>query len=151
VAVEVRPHGDGPEAAARRARYAALAVAARRNEAVAVLLGHTREDQAETVLLALARGAGGRGLAGMPSRRDINDVPFLRPLLDVARTDTAAACAAEGLVPWLDPHNEDPRFARSRVRSALPLLAELLGAGVVSNLARSARLVAADAAALDQW
>jgi tRNA(Ile)-lysidine synthase len=151
VTVDATPHGDGPEAAARRARYEALATAARRDHAVAVLLGHTREDQAETVLLALARGAGVRGLAGMPSRREIHGVPFLRPLLDVARADTVAACAADGLVPWADPHNEDPRFARSRVRAALPLLAELLGAGVVTNLARSARLVANDASALDQW
>jgi len=151
VTVDATPRGDGPEAAARTARYAALAAAARRDGAVAVLLGHTREDQAETVLLALARGAGVRGLAGMPSRREVHGVPFLRPLLDVARSDTIGACAADGLVPWADPHNEDPRFARSRVRAALPLLAELLGAGVVANLARSARLVAADSSALDDW
>jgi tRNA(Ile)-lysidine synthase len=103
------------------------------------------------VLLALARGAGARGLSGMPVRRDIGGVAFLRPLLDVVRADTADACAELGLVPWIDPHNDDPRFTRSRVRSALPLLSELLGSGVVANLARTARLVAADTAALDGW
>jgi tRNA(Ile)-lysidine synthase len=151
VSVDATPRGDGPEAAARAARYAALADVARRERAPIVLLGHTREDQAETVLLALARGAGARGLSGMPMRRDIGGVAFLRPLLDVARTDTADACVELGLVPWTDPHNDDARFARSRVRSALPLLSELLGSGVVANLARTARLVAADTAALDGW
>ncbi len=151
VEVDATPHGDGPEAAARSARYAALADAARREHAPVVLLGHTREDQAETVLLALARGAGVRGLSGMPVRRDADGVAFLRPLLDVARADTADACVELGLVPWTDPHNDDARFARSRVRSALPLLSELLGPGVVANLARTARLAAADTAALDGW
>ncbi|MBL7254449.1 tRNA lysidine(34) synthetase TilS [Paractinoplanes lichenicola] len=136
----------GPEAAARTARYAALEAAAARAGAAAVLLGHTRDDQAETVLLALARGAGPRGLAGMPARKGI----FVRPLLDVARADTRKACAAQGLVPWEDPHNSDPAFARSRVRgTALPALVEALGPAVVANLARSALMIAADNEALD--
>lgn len=136
----------GPEAAARTARYEALTSAAVRLGAVAVLLGHTRDDQAETVLLALARGAGPRGLAGMPAVKGI----FLRPLLDVARADTRKACAALGLVPWEDPHNADPSFARSRVRgSALPALVDALGPAVVANLARSAAQIAQDNAALD--
>lgn len=136
----------GPEAAARTARYAALADFATRVGAVAVLLGHTRDDQAETVLLALARGAGPRGLSGMPARKGI----FLRPLLDVARADTRKACAALGLTPWEDPHNSDPAFARSRVRGkALPALIEALGPAVVANLARSAAMIAADNEALD--
>ncbi|HET6534194.1 MAG TPA: tRNA lysidine(34) synthetase TilS, partial [Actinoplanes sp.] len=130
VAVEVTRHG-GPEAAARSARYAALRAAARRHHAAAVLLGHTRDDQAETVLLALARGAGPRGLAGMPRHRDV----FIRPLLDVARADTRKACAALGLSPWDDPHNSDPAYARSRVRQdALPALIRALGPAVVDNL-----------------
>jgi tRNA(Ile)-lysidine synthase len=136
----------GPEAAARTARYEALSAVAVRAGAVAVLLGHTRDDQAETVLLALARGAGPRGLAGMPQRKGI----FRRPLLDVSRADTRKACAAQGLVPWDDPHNVDPAFARSRVRgAALPALVEALGPAVVANLARSAAQIAADNAALD--
>jgi tRNA(Ile)-lysidine synthase len=144
VRVDGRP--GGPEAAARAARYEALSSAAAEHGAVAVLLGHTRDDQAETVLLALARGSGPRGLAGMPERRGI----FLRPLLDVARADTRKACAALGLVPWDDPHNVDPSFARARVRSdAVPALVAALGPDVVANLARSAPMIAADNEALD--
>lgn len=136
----------GPEAAARTARYDALAGAADRADASAVLLGHTRDDQAETVLLALARGSGPRGLAGMPYRRGI----LRRPLLDVSRADTRKACAALGLVVWSDPHNTDPAYARSRVRAeALPALVAALGPAVVDNLARSATLIAADNTALD--
>jgi len=144
VSVGGRP--GGPEAAARDARYEALSAVAARCGAAAVLLGHTRDDQAETVLLALARGSGPRGLAGMPYRKGI----FRRPLLDVARADTRKACAAQGLVPWDDPHNVDPAYARSRVRgAALPALVEALGPAVVANLARSAGQIAADNAALD--
>ncbi|BAL93026.1 hypothetical protein AMIS_78060 [Actinoplanes missouriensis 431] len=137
----------GPEAAARTARYEALSAAATELGAAAVLLGHTRDDQAETVLLALARGAGPRGLSGMPGRRGV----FRRPMLDVARADTRKACAALGLAPWEDPHNSDPAYARSRVRaSVLPVLVDALGPAVVSNLARTASLVAADSEALDE-
>jgi tRNA(Ile)-lysidine synthase len=137
----------GPEAAARTARYAALEDAARAHGAAAVLLGHTRDDQAETVLLALARGAGPRGLAGMPERRGV----FVRPFLDVSRADARAACTGLGLTPWDDPHNADPAYARSRVRAdLLPALVDALGPGVVQNLARTARLLAADTAALDE-
>ncbi|MEV4384977.1 tRNA lysidine(34) synthetase TilS [Micromonospora sp. NPDC049580] len=153
VAVRVRVAGrpGGPEAAAREARYEALTEAARQHEAVAVLTGHTRDDQAETVLLALARGAGPRGLAGMPSRRELAGVPLLRPLLEIGREQTRAACAALGLSAWQDPHNTDPSYARSRVRAdVLPALVRALGPGVVDNLARTARLVAADNAALDE-
>jgi tRNA(Ile)-lysidine synthase len=137
----------GPEAAARTARYAALETAADALGAAAVLLGHTRDDQAETVLLALARGAGPRGLAGMPPRRGV----FRRPLLDVARSDTRKACAALGLAPWEDPHNTDPAYARSRVRgTALPTLVAELGPAVIGNLARTAALLAADNETLDE-
>ncbi|MEV4495080.1 tRNA lysidine(34) synthetase TilS [Micromonospora arborensis] len=151
VRVEVAGRPGGPEAAAREARYEALTEAARQQNAVAVLTGHTRDDQAETVLLALARGAGPRGLAGMPARRDLAGVPLLRPLLEIGREQTRAACAALGLSPWQDPHNTDPSYARSRVRAdLLPALVRALGPGVVDNLARTARLVAADNAALDE-
>jgi tRNA(Ile)-lysidine synthase len=136
----------GPEAAARAARYEALDQAAREHEAAAVLLGHTLDDQAETVLLGLARGSGARSLAGMPERRD----PYRRPLLGLRRATTAAACADLGLRPWQDPHNRDARFARARVRQqALPALEDALGPGVAEALARTASQLRADADCLD--
>ncbi|WP_329106259.1 tRNA lysidine(34) synthetase TilS [Micromonospora sp. NBC_01699] len=148
--VRVAGRPGGPEAAARQARYQALVEVARRYDAAAVLLGHTRDDQAETVLLALARGAGPHGLSGMPVRREVDGVPLLRPLLDVDREQTRKACAALGLSPWEDPHNTDPGYARARVRAdLLPALVATLGPGVVANLARTARLVAEDTAVLD--
>jgi tRNA(Ile)-lysidine synthase len=132
--------GDG-EDAARRARYAALD----RLDGT-VLLGHTRDDQAETVLLGLARGSGARSLAGMPERRG----HYVRPFLHLARETTVRACAALGLTPWHDPANDDPRFARARVRSdALPTLEKALGPGVAEALARTADLLRDDADALD--
>jgi tRNA(Ile)-lysidine synthase len=150
VAVDVEGRPGGPEAAAREARYLALLDAARAVDANSLLLGHTRDDQAETVLLALARGAGPRGMAAMPERRDVEGVALLRPLLGMSRDETRKACAALGLTPWEDPHNLDPSYARSRVRSsALPALVDALGPGVVSNLARTAGLLAQDAQALD--
>src|SRR6266851_3155153 len=136
----------GPEAAARAARYAALDEVARGTGAAAVLLGHTRDDQAETVLLGLARGSGARSLAGMPARRG----QYRRPLLAVRRTATGAACAELGLEPWQDPHNRDFRFARARVRhQALPALEAALGPGVAEALARTASQLRADAECLD--
>jgi tRNA(Ile)-lysidine synthase len=146
--VDGRP--GGPEAAARAARYEALTDAARRLGAVAVLIGHTRDDQAETVLLALARGAGPRGVAAMPATRDLDGIALLRPLLQVGRADTVAACAALGLSPWRDPHNTDPAYARARLREVFPALVDALGPGLVTNLARSAGLAAADAEVLDE-
>ena len=137
--------GGGPEDAARTARYAALTRAADDAGATAVLLGHTRDDQAETVLLALARGSGTRSLAGMAAVRD----RWRRPLLGLPRTTTRAACAALGLTPWADPHNEDPRFTRVRARALLPLLERELGPGLVAGLARTAALARDDADALD--
>jgi len=114
VAVTVPPPATaaGPEAAARSVRYAALDQAAAAHGAVAVLLGHTLDDQAETVLLGLARGSGGRSLAGMPARRG----RYRRPLLAVRRASTAAACADLDLKPWQDPHNADFRFTRQGER-----------------------------------
>ncbi|ASW57033.1 tRNA lysidine(34) synthetase TilS [Plantactinospora sp. KBS50] len=151
VPTRVAGRPGGPEAAARSARYEVLAEAARRHGAVAVLLGHTRDDQAETVLLALARGAGPRGLAGMPPVRHVHGVRLVRPLLAVTREQTRAACGALGLCPWEDPHNTDPSYARARVRAtALPALTAALGPGVRDNLARTAQLLAADTAALDE-
>ena len=135
VAVEVADAGAGPEASARVARYAALEDATRGST---ILLGHTRDDQAETVLLGLARGSGLRALAGMPAARG----PFRRPLLDVTRATTADACAELGLSVWDDPMNADRRYARVRVREvALPVLEEQLGPGIRDALARSATLL----------
>ncbi|MFD1539068.1 tRNA lysidine(34) synthetase TilS [Nonomuraea guangzhouensis] len=138
----------GPEAAARDARYAALAEAADKLQAAAVLLGHTRNDQAETVLLGLARGSGLRSLSGMAPVTG----RYRRPLLSLSRATTVAACAALGLSPWDDPHNEDPRYTRVRVRTrVLPLLESELGPGVADALARTADLAREDADALDTW
>ena len=136
----------GPEAAARVARYGALDEAAIACGAAAILLGHTLDDQAETVLLGLARGSGGRSLAGMPLRRG----PYRRPLLGVRRATTSAACAELGLEPWQDPHNRDFRFARARVRhQALPALEAAIGPGVAEALARTASQLRADTECLD--
>lgn len=138
----------GPEAAARDARYAALAEAADRAGAVAVLLGHTRDDQAETVLLGLARGSGPRSLSGMAPVQG----RYRRPFLGLGRATTVAACAALGLDVWDDPHNDDPRFTRVRVRKqVIPHLEAELGPGVADALARTAELAREDADALDQW
>jgi tRNA(Ile)-lysidine synthase len=141
---------DGPgglEAAARAARYGALEKVAADAGAAAVLLGHTLDDQAETVLLGLARGSGPRSLAGMPPRRGL----FVRPLLGVRRPVTAQACAALGLSVWSDPHNTDRRFARVRVRlDALPALEAALGPGVTEALARTADQLRNDAEVLDE-
>lgn len=145
-AVSVEVGGDGgPEGAAREARYAALDAAAERHGASAVLLGHTRDDQAETVLLALVRGAGPRGVAGMRAVRG----RYRRPLLGLARADTHAVCEERGLKPWSDPHNTDPRYLRSALRPTLDALVEVLGEGLVANLARTAALVGADTDYLD--
>ncbi|SIR89558.1 tRNA lysidine(34) synthetase TilS [Microbacterium sp. RURRCA19A] len=140
---------NGPEAAAREARYAALTRVAAETGADAVLLGHTLDDQAETVLLGLARGSGATSLSGMaPERRDATGPVWLRPMLGVRRETTVAACAAEGLEPWTDPHNADPVFARVRVReTVLPVLERELGPGVAEALARTAEQLREDAAA----
>ncbi|MEU6699915.1 tRNA lysidine(34) synthetase TilS [Pseudonocardia sp. NPDC046786] len=136
----------GTEAAARRARRAAL-LAARPGPSSPVLLGHTLDDQAETVLLGLARGSGARSLAGMR----LWSAPWLRPLLGLRRADTVAACAELGLPVWDDPHNADPRFTRVRLRrEVLPLLEEVLGGGVAPALARTAAQLADDDAALTE-
>jgi tRNA(Ile)-lysidine synthase len=146
VRAAVTGRGQGPEAAARAARYAALDECARATGAAVILLGHTLDDQAETVLLGLARGSGARSLAGMAP----GSGRYLRPLLAVRRAQTRAACAAAGLEPWEDPHNSDPAYARARVRNQiLPVLEELLGPGVAEALARTADQLRADADALD--
>lgn len=137
---------EGPEAAARRVRYQALAASADRHGAAAVLLGHTRDDQAEQVLLGLVRGSGVRSLAGIPPRRG----QVRRPLLQITREQTEASCAELDLTPWHDPHNDDDAFTRVRVRRALRDLESDLGPGIRDALARTAEQVRADADLLDK-
>lgn len=146
VRVQVADGGSGPEAEARRARYTALERAADRLGAARVLLGHTRDDQAEQVLLGLVRGSGARSLAGMPARRG----RLVRPFLALDRATTRAACEAQGLAPWEDPHNADETYLRVRARRLLGELEAGLGPGVAAALARSADLLRQDADALDE-
>lgn len=160
--VEVQDRG-GPEAAARDARYGALHELALELRAHAVLTAHTRDDQAEQVLLGLARGSGLRALAGIPPRREFGEFPgtsdrgpvlLIRPFLcerpEITRGVTERACAELGIDPWYDPHNADPAYARARARaSVLPVLEEQLGPGVSAALARTADLAREDAEALD--
>jgi tRNA(Ile)-lysidine synthase len=145
---DVMAPGLGPEAAARAARYALLDQVRERFEAQTVLLGHTRDDQAETVLMGLARGSGGRAIAGM--RRSFDH--YRRPLLDVSHADTVTACQVEGLDVWEDPHNRDDSYTRVRVRRrVLPVLEDELGPGVTESLARTADLLRADMELLDAY
>ncbi|MCW4385417.1 tRNA lysidine(34) synthetase TilS [Salinibacterium sp. SYSU T00001] len=168
--------GGGPEAAARAARYAGLAAVAAELAASAVLLGHTLDDQAETVLLGLARGSGPRSLAGMAPRAELppataegrqihapgghegefgvphDAIALVRPLLGLRRTTTVQACADAGLEPWDDPHNTDAAYSRVRVRhDVLPVLERELGPGVAEALARTAEQLREDADALDTF
>jgi len=139
---------DGLEASARRARYSALESVAEKYNAKLVFLGHTLNDQAESVLLGLARGSGARSLSGMARCTG----KYCRPLLEITRSETLAACVENKLTPWVDPHNSDSRFARVRVRTdALPKLEESIGPGITEALARSADLLRDDADALDGW
>ncbi|HJV09344.1 MAG TPA: tRNA lysidine(34) synthetase TilS [Acidimicrobiales bacterium] len=125
--------GPNLEARARAARYAVLPPD--------VLTGHTADDQAETVLLNLLRGAGLDGLAGMR--------PENHPILDLRRHETEALCRAEGLQPIHDPSNHDPAHRRNRVRHELiPLMNDIAQRDVVPILARQAKLLRDDAAAL---
>lgn len=149
--VSVDRAGYGPEMAARLARYAALNDIAAQLHADAVLLGHTRDDQAETVLLGLARGSGTRSLSGMSARHTIAGVLYLRPFLNVTRQETETICRVEGLDPWHDPSNSDTALMRSRIRHrVLPFLEEHMGPGVSNALARTASVLEADADFLDE-
>ncbi len=161
----------GPEAAARDARYQAFVDALGRLDASAVLLGHTLDDQAETVLLGLARGSGAASLQGMaavvplevpktglPGGADGQNVAphvrglVVRPLLGVRRATTEAFCADSGLEAWHDPHNADPAYTRVRVRTqVLPMLEDALGPGIAEALARTADQLREDSQALDHF
>jgi len=139
---------DGLEASARRARYGLFEQALDTYSSRAFFLGHTLNDQAETVLLGLARGSGPRSLSGMA---EINGA-YVRPLLNIARSITESACREAGIEFWIDPHNSNPDFARVRVRqNVLPILESEIGPGVIEALARTAKLLRQDDEALDEW
>ena len=139
---------DGLEASARRARYEALNDVAKEINAAAIFLGHTKDDQAETVLLGLARGSGTRSLSGMAQRID----NYRRPLLSITRLQTEEACIEAGIKFWRDPHNQSMEYTRVRVReNVLPLMEKEIGPGIADALVRSAKLLRDDADALDQW
>jgi len=137
---------SGLEAGARDARYQALSTCASQEKATKVFLGHTRDDQAETVLLGLARGSGTRSLSGMAIENGI----YIRPLLQITREETVLACKEVGVEPWNDPHNGNTEFSRVRVRTEiLPVMEEKLGPGIAAALSRSASILRDDADALD--
>ena len=145
VSVEIT---EGLEASARKARYAALDSVGEKLNAVAIFLGHTRDDQAESVLLGLARGSGTRSLSGMAPHHG----KYIRPLLSITREQTEKLCNELSLDAWQDPHNKDAQFARVRVRTvAIPSLEKTIGPGISEALARSAELLRHDADALDAW
>ena len=149
--VQVPVGNMGPEMAARTARYTAFEKAVEATGARAVLLGHTLDDQAETVLLGLSRGSGTRSLAGMPPMRIEGGVTYLRPFLGLRRTDMLDICDAENLTPWIDPTNTDQSLMRARIRhSVLPYLEEHLGGDVARSLARTASVAGPDAEYLDE-
>ena len=149
--VQVPVGNMGPEMAARTARYSAFTKAVEATGARAVLLGHTLDDQAETVLLGLSRGSGTRSLAGMPPVRVEEGVTYLRPFLGLRRTDMLDICDAETLTPWIDPTNADQSLMRARIRhSVLPYLEEHLGGDVARSLARTASVAGPDAEYLDE-
>ena len=136
----------GMEAAARRARYEALDAEADRIGAVAIFLGHTEDDLAETVLLGLARGSGTRSLSGMA----FHVGRYVRPFLELTRAQVLTACKESGIEFWSDPQNEELSFARVRVRNEiLPKMEKEIGPGISKALARTSRILREDADALD--
>jgi tRNA(Ile)-lysidine synthase len=138
---------SGVEADARKARYTALDAIAHAYGATQIFLGHTRDDQAETVLLGLARGSGTRSLSGMAT---ING-KYARPFLQLTRAQTVAACQEADLQPWNDPHNVNIKFSRVRVRNnVMPVMEDEIGPGIAAALARSAAILRDDADALDE-
>ena len=149
--VAVQNFKEGPEKAAQLARYGAFAQALAETQARGILLGHTLNDQAETVLLGLARGSGTKSLAGMPEILERDNLKIVRPLLSLTRQEIQEICTAEKLDPWYDPTNSDQSLMRSRVRhSILPFLEEHLGGDVATSLARTAAILGPDAQYLDE-
>jgi tRNA(Ile)-lysidine synthase len=141
--VHIQQGSLGMEAAARNARYGALTEFAEKHNAVLTLLGHTLDDQAETVLLGLARGSGAKSIAGMPTLSP--DGKYLRPLLGITRKETVSYCEDLGLEYWSDPQNLDTKFSRVKVRlNVLPVLEAELGPGIASALSRTAEILQDD-------
>lgn len=145
---------DNLEQAARRERYEFLGRVGREWQARAVVVGHTLDDQAETLLLALMRGSGARGLGGMRERRGFHDVGdkllLVRPLLEWARrAETVKYCESRGVSVRSDEMNEDEGFARVRVRKRLLPLLETFNPRAVETLARTAGLLRREADALE--
>lgn len=139
---------DGLEASARRARYKVFQQAIETYGPNTFLLGHTKNDQAEGVLLGLARGSGTKSLSGM---QEVSGI-FVRPLLGTDRATTEIACHESNIEYWVDPHNSNQDFTRVRVReNILPLLENEIGPGIIDALARSAKILREDATALDEW
>ena len=146
VEVSSNVSNGGTEAAARRARYEALDAEADRIGAVAIFLGHTEDDLAETVLLGLARGSGTRSLSGMA----FHVGRYVRPFLELTRAQVLSACKESGIEFWSDPQNEELSFARVRVRNEiLPKMEKEIGPGISKALARTSRILREDADALD--
>ena len=124
----------GPEAAARDARYKALESIRVESNSDFIILGHTANDQAETVLLGLTRGSGSKSLSGM----SVKTGKLLRPLLSIERSTTVQFCKDESISPWQDPQNKDLKFLRVRIRKVvLPFLEKQLGSGIFNNLIRT--------------
>ena len=155
----VQARGEGLEAAARQARYNELCAAARESGAIAVLLAHTMDDQAETVLIGLLRSRGVDALAGMPQVFTRSGVTFARPLLTLTRDETTGLCEDLGVEYWDDPTNGDAVDGelpddyplRSRVRhDLLPAIERFAGFNVTRHFAESAQLARMDKEYLDQ-
>ncbi len=138
--VSVATKGDGLEAAARDARYKALEKVRKATRSEWIFLGHNQDDQAETVLLGLARGSGLRSISGMPKIDDSRKLA--RPLLDIPRQTLRQACSDASIEFWDDPHNADSKFARVRVRNLATELEKTLGPGFAAALARTAESAA---------
>lgn len=147
---EAERASGGLEAAARAVRYRALKQVALDCGAPAIVVAHTRDDQAETVLLHMIRGSGLDGLSGMPPVRDLGDgVRLGRPLLDVTRAETVAVCEAYGVTPAEDPSNDEPAYTRNRVRQSLLPMLESFNPNIAERLAELAKSVGADRALLE--
>ena len=148
VEVQVKQTSIGMEAAARNARYGALDAFAKAYGARFTMLGHTLDDQAETVLLGLARGSGAKSIAGMQELSV--DEKYLRPLLGIRRVTTVAFCSDSGIAVWNDPQNKDTKFSRVKVRlKVLPVLEKELGPGIAEALAKTAGILQEDLEYLD--